>query len=129
MRVGWTHSTPAKIISPDSRSNSGRDRHPYRANLLHRRPLGFSISLIAAGGLIRAEVLGPPGYRENAVVGDSGPDSATPKNASTSVSVTKSSAQELHFVHHLHANGSFAVTDFFWDRVLGTYRNPDIDGR
>jgi hypothetical protein len=25
-----------QIISPDSRSNSGRDRHPYRASLLHR---------------------------------------------------------------------------------------------
>jgi sterol desaturase/sphingolipid hydroxylase (fatty acid hydroxylase superfamily) len=37
--------------------------------------------------------------------------------------------QQLHFVHHLHANNNFAVIDFFWDRVLGTYRNPDMDGR
>src|ERR1700722_728099 len=33
--------------------------------------------------------------------------------------------QQLHFVHHLHANRNFAVVDFFWDRVLGTYREPD----
>jgi hypothetical protein len=33
--------------------------------------------------------------------------------------------QQLHFVHLLHANSNFAVIDFFWDRVLGTYRNPD----
>ena len=37
--------------------------------------------------------------------------------------------QQLHFVHHLHANSNFAVIDFFWDRVLGTYRNRDMDGR
>jgi sterol desaturase/sphingolipid hydroxylase (fatty acid hydroxylase superfamily) len=30
--------------------------------------------------------------------------------------------QELHFAHHRHANCNFAVIDFFWDRVLGTYR-------
>ena len=30
--------------------------------------------------------------------------------------------QALHFVHHHHANTNFAVIDFFWDRVLGTYR-------
>ena len=30
--------------------------------------------------------------------------------------------QELHFVHHQHANSNFAVIHFFWDRVLGTYR-------
>jgi len=35
--------------------------------------------------------------------------------------------QQLHFVHHLHANSNFAVIDFFWDRVLGTYRRPDGD--
>lgn len=35
--------------------------------------------------------------------------------------------QQLHFVHHLHANANFAVIDFFWDRVLGTYRRPDGD--
>src|ERR1700738_4590066 len=33
--------------------------------------------------------------------------------------------QELHFVHHRHANSNFAVIHFFWDRVLGTYRRPD----
>ncbi|MSP01875.1 MAG: hypothetical protein EXR07_12620 [Acetobacteraceae bacterium] len=33
--------------------------------------------------------------------------------------------QQLHFVHHLHANSNFAVIDFFWDRVLGTFRNAD----
>jgi sterol desaturase/sphingolipid hydroxylase (fatty acid hydroxylase superfamily) len=32
--------------------------------------------------------------------------------------------QQLHFVHHLHANANFAVIDFFWDRMLGTYREP-----
>jgi sterol desaturase/sphingolipid hydroxylase (fatty acid hydroxylase superfamily) len=34
--------------------------------------------------------------------------------------------QQLHFVHHLHANSNFAVIDFFWDRLLGTYRRPDM---
>jgi sterol desaturase/sphingolipid hydroxylase (fatty acid hydroxylase superfamily) len=33
--------------------------------------------------------------------------------------------QELHFVHHCHADSNFAVIDFFWDRALGTYRKPD----
>ena len=37
--------------------------------------------------------------------------------------------QQLHFVHHLHANSNFAVIDFFWDRLLGTYRGPDADVR
>jgi sterol desaturase/sphingolipid hydroxylase (fatty acid hydroxylase superfamily) len=32
--------------------------------------------------------------------------------------------QELHFVHHRHANTNFAVIHFFWDRILGTYRRP-----
>lgn len=27
--------------------------------------------------------------------------------------------QQLHFVHHLHANANFAVIDFFWDRLPG----------
>jgi sterol desaturase/sphingolipid hydroxylase (fatty acid hydroxylase superfamily) len=35
--------------------------------------------------------------------------------------------QRLHFVHHLHANTNFAVIDFFWDRLLGTFRQPDGD--
>jgi sterol desaturase/sphingolipid hydroxylase (fatty acid hydroxylase superfamily) len=37
--------------------------------------------------------------------------------------------QQLHFVHHLHANANFAVIDFFWDRLLGTYRSPNTDVR
>jgi sterol desaturase/sphingolipid hydroxylase (fatty acid hydroxylase superfamily) len=37
--------------------------------------------------------------------------------------------QQLHFVHHLHANCNFAVIDFFWDRLLGTYQNPGMDVR
>ena len=32
--------------------------------------------------------------------------------------------QELHFVHHRHANSNFAVIHFFWDRILGTFRRP-----
>ncbi len=32
--------------------------------------------------------------------------------------------QELHFVHHRHANKNFGVIHFFWDRILGTYRRP-----
>jgi len=35
--------------------------------------------------------------------------------------------QQLHFVHHLHANSNFAVIDFFWDRLFGTYRCSDAD--
>ena len=35
--------------------------------------------------------------------------------------------QELHFVHHRHANCNFAVIHFFWDRILGTYRRPDAE--
>ena len=30
--------------------------------------------------------------------------------------------QQLHFMHHLHANTNFAVVDFFWDRAFGTFR-------
>lgn len=37
--------------------------------------------------------------------------------------------QQLHFVHHLHANCNFAAVDFFWDRFLGTYRGPDTEFR
>ena len=33
--------------------------------------------------------------------------------------------QELHFVHHRHADSNFAVINFFWDRILGTYRRPE----
>jgi sterol desaturase/sphingolipid hydroxylase (fatty acid hydroxylase superfamily) len=33
--------------------------------------------------------------------------------------------QELHFIHHRHANTNFAVIHFFWDRILGTYRIPE----
>ena len=35
--------------------------------------------------------------------------------------------QELHFVHHRHANCNYAVIHFFWDRILGTYRRPDAE--
>jgi sterol desaturase/sphingolipid hydroxylase (fatty acid hydroxylase superfamily) len=37
--------------------------------------------------------------------------------------------RQLHFVHHLHADSNFAVIDFFWDRVLGTYRKSDGEVR
>ena len=37
--------------------------------------------------------------------------------------------QQLHFVHHRHANSNFAVIDYFWDRLLGTYRDVESDGR
>jgi sterol desaturase/sphingolipid hydroxylase (fatty acid hydroxylase superfamily) len=33
--------------------------------------------------------------------------------------------QELHFVHHRHANSNFGVIHFFWDKILGTYRMPN----
>ena len=33
--------------------------------------------------------------------------------------------QELHFVHHRHANSNFGVIHFFWDRIFGTYRMPN----
>ena len=39
------------------------------------------------------------------------------------------SKQQLHFVHHLHPNSNFAVIDFFWDRLLATYRSPDTEVR
>jgi hypothetical protein len=35
--------------------------------------------------------------------------------------------QELHFVHHPHANSNFAVIHFFWDRVFGTYRSAEVN--
>jgi sterol desaturase/sphingolipid hydroxylase (fatty acid hydroxylase superfamily) len=35
--------------------------------------------------------------------------------------------QELHFVHHRHTGSNFAVIDFFWDRLLGTYRDADVE--
>ncbi len=35
--------------------------------------------------------------------------------------------QQLHFVHHTHGNSNFAIIDNFWDRLLGTYRNPEGD--
>jgi hypothetical protein len=33
--------------------------------------------------------------------------------------------QQLHFIHHRHANCNFAVIDFFWDGLLGTYRGVE----
>jgi hypothetical protein len=32
--------------------------------------------------------------------------------------------RELHFEHHRHAGTNFAVIDFYWDRLFGTYRRP-----
>jgi sterol desaturase/sphingolipid hydroxylase (fatty acid hydroxylase superfamily) len=29
--------------------------------------------------------------------------------------------QQLHFIHHCDKTYNFAVIDFFWDRLLGTY--------
>jgi sterol desaturase/sphingolipid hydroxylase (fatty acid hydroxylase superfamily) len=37
--------------------------------------------------------------------------------------------QELHFVHHRHANCNFAVIDVFWDQLLGSYRSVEATGR
>jgi sterol desaturase/sphingolipid hydroxylase (fatty acid hydroxylase superfamily) len=37
--------------------------------------------------------------------------------------------QQLHFAHHRHADSNFAVIDFFWDRMLGTYQKPDAVSR
>ena len=34
---------------------------------------------------------------------------------------------QLHFVHHRHGNCNFAVIDFFWDRLLGTYRRVESE--
>jgi sterol desaturase/sphingolipid hydroxylase (fatty acid hydroxylase superfamily) len=34
--------------------------------------------------------------------------------------------QELHFTHHRHADSNFAVIHFFWDRILGSYRGPNL---
>lgn len=34
--------------------------------------------------------------------------------------------QQLHFAHHRHANCNFAVIDYFWDRLLGTYRSVEV---
>jgi sterol desaturase/sphingolipid hydroxylase (fatty acid hydroxylase superfamily) len=30
--------------------------------------------------------------------------------------------QELHFIHHRCADCNYAVIDFFWDRLLGSYK-------
>lgn len=32
--------------------------------------------------------------------------------------------QELHFTHHRHEDCNFAVIDFYWDRILRTYKRP-----
>ncbi len=37
--------------------------------------------------------------------------------------------RQLHFVHHLHADRNFAVIDFFWDRLIGTYKRSETDVR
>jgi sterol desaturase/sphingolipid hydroxylase (fatty acid hydroxylase superfamily) len=36
--------------------------------------------------------------------------------------------QQLHFIHHRQGNCNFAVIDFFWDRLLGTYRRGEPAG-
>ena len=36
--------------------------------------------------------------------------------------------QQLHFIHHRYGNYNFAVIDFFWDRLLGTYRRVESGG-
>jgi sterol desaturase/sphingolipid hydroxylase (fatty acid hydroxylase superfamily) len=36
--------------------------------------------------------------------------------------------QQLHFIHHRHGNCNFAVIDFFWDRLLGTYISVEPGG-
>jgi hypothetical protein len=36
--------------------------------------------------------------------------------------------QQLHFIHHRHGNCNFAVIDFFWDRLLSTYRRVESAG-
>src|SRR5678815_2529439 len=36
--------------------------------------------------------------------------------------------QQLHFIHHRGGNYNFAVIDFFWDRLLGTYRRIESEG-
>jgi sterol desaturase/sphingolipid hydroxylase (fatty acid hydroxylase superfamily) len=35
--------------------------------------------------------------------------------------------QQLHFVHHTYGDSNFALIDNFWDKLLGTYRNPNAD--
>jgi sterol desaturase/sphingolipid hydroxylase (fatty acid hydroxylase superfamily) len=35
--------------------------------------------------------------------------------------------QQLHFVHHKYGDSNFALIDNFWDKLLGTYRNPDSE--
>ncbi len=36
--------------------------------------------------------------------------------------------QELHFSHHRHGDCNFAVIDFFWDQLYGTYRRVEAEG-
>ena len=36
--------------------------------------------------------------------------------------------QQLHFSHHRRGDCNFAVIDFFWDRLLGTYRRVESGG-
>ena len=68
MRVGWTHSTLARLSLLTADRTLGAIDTPIAPIFCIADP-GSSISSIAAGGLIVAEVLGPPGYRENAVSG------------------------------------------------------------
>ena len=53
----------------------------------------------------------------------------TCKNRNSRALPGSGASSSFIFVHHLHANSNFAVIDFFWDRLLGTYREPDGDAR
>ena len=66
MRVGWTHSTLARLSLLTADRTLGAIDTPIAPIFCIADP-GFFIGRIAAGGLIVAEVLGRPGYRENAV--------------------------------------------------------------
>jgi hypothetical protein len=37
--------------------------------------------------------------------------------------------QQLHFIHHLHANSNYAVMHFFWDRLFRTFRKANPSNR
>jgi sterol desaturase/sphingolipid hydroxylase (fatty acid hydroxylase superfamily) len=37
-----------------------------------------------------------------------------------------SKRQQLHLVHHKNSTKNFAVLEFFWDRVLGTYQEAPV---
>ncbi|HEV2297477.1 MAG TPA: sterol desaturase family protein [Candidatus Acidoferrales bacterium] len=35
--------------------------------------------------------------------------------------------QQLHFVHHRRVSKNYALLDPFWDRIFGTYQEPDTN--